>query len=1206
MAMKSGLKRIVQQLLALQIVAICTQPSLTAAPPRVPVDGFLNGVFPAATPNSNRDWKLEQAFPMGDGGGLVFDQPMGFVPVPNSASLYVWGKKGQVWLLEDGFSEDTKEIALDLRTVTTTSGESGLQAVALHPEFGEPGSPNRGYIYLIHTTRPGGPLPEPSFTQRWRLARYTVTDPDSSLLIDPDSESILIDQFTGGIHHGGALFFGPTDGFLYFSVGDGNRPDNIQQIDERLFSGIFRIDVNMDPALSHPIGKQPLHGSTANYYIPNDNPFVGVPGALGEFYALGLRNPFRVTVDHETGAMFAGEVGQSLVEEINRIVPGGNYQWSYREGDIVRSETPTPLIGSDQPPIHTFRHDVSNAIIGGYTYRGSAYADQLGGQYLFADFGSGIIYSLQDPQNDDVTVSILAELPMAPPPNTYGAAMAGFSEDHEGEIYVAQLDSNGKIFKLVENSNTAPSFPLLLSETGAFTDLHNFVTAPSLTPYEVNSPLWSDAAKKKRWMIIPNDGEPYQPTLEQAVWTPEYDWFFPAGTVFVKHFDLVVDERDPEVLRRLETRFLVLDNQGAAYGLTYRWRPDNNDADLVGVDGFTEEIEITDASGDTRLQTWDYPSRTQCMQCHTSQSGFVLGVNSRQLNLTVQCAETGADENQLIAWSEAGLIQPFTVQDLQETPALVAVEDAESLENKLRSYLDANCSHCHQPGGVRALFDARFDTPFVAQGLINGGTYEDTGNVLVVPGDPDNSFVHQRLGTLGGEQMPPIGKNIVHDEAVAMIRDYILQFSLDDQLADDWDQINLGTVYQEGFARQDNSTFELGSSGFLRQREDNIVFVHQELEGDFELIAKVDDPRLEGRNKIMLSGLMARENLDDDSAMFSVMATGAERPSVRVWGRQNQGDAIDTKVTATSLLRRYLRLTRNGNTLRGYYSSNGNSWTLAHAAGSFLQEGPLEVGLFLGGHTDDTKEINSVTFHEVSLIAATVSVTALDSVAVEDSTNDGVIEFVRSGPLDDTLVLDLSWTGSATNAVDVTELPTTLTFLPQESSKILTVNALADTDADPAERLVVTIEPDDRFTRVSPSAAVGIGEDVFLGWQSLWYSPSDLANEAVSGKLADTDKDGLNGWAEFFLGTSPVNSDANKVRTWFEDKHLHMRYPRSLHANAALGKVTASKFMNSWSDATVIELDSEVIGSQEWKTVRDSSSSDEEISRFLRLEITMP
>lgn len=1163
----------------------------------------MNNTFPSTSPGSSRPWRLQQAFPNGGVGGLVFDEPMGFVPVPNSPSLYVWGKNGDIWLLKDGFEEETKQVALDIRSKTVKNSEHGLQSIALHPEFGQTDSPNRGHVYAIYTTGLGGSSPNASYQARWRLVRFTVADPESSLVIDPASELILVEQYTRSIHHGGALFFGPLDRFLYFSVGDGDMISNSQQIDQRLFSGVFRIDVDSDPSRSHPIPKQPVHGSTAHYYIPNDNPFVDEPDALGEFFALGLRNPFRVTADKETGAIFAGDVGGNLFEEVNQIIPGGNYQWGYREGFQVRSAPPSPLVGTEQPPIHVLGRDLANAVIGGFTYRGSTYADELGGRYLFADHGSGMIYALEDPQGGNTNRVALAEMPPPPPTNLRGASVSGFSQDSEGELYVVQLDPNGKIFKLVKNDEEGPVFPALLSETGAFTDTANMEPAPFLVPYEVNSPLWSDGALKKRWIVMPNDGPPYQSTVEQAVWTQKYEWFFPFGTVFIKHFELPVNEGDPAVLRRLETRFLVIDGEGKAYGLTYRWRPDGSDADLVDVDGSEEEIDVITLGGQIRQQTWTYPSQNQCMQCHTPQSRYVLGANNRQLNRMVYYEGATEPQNQLIAWSNAGLIQTLTMTDLEMIPFLADLDDATTQEHRARSYLDVNCSHCHQPGGVRALFDARYDTPLVAQGFINGRSAEVSGDTLLVPGDPESSFMFHRLGLLGPGQMPPIAKNVVHEAAVALLNDYIHSVSMEDFLPDGWKQTNLGVTFQEGLARYSDGVFELGSAGFIRPGRDNVLFVHRAVVGDFELIAKVGHPRIRGNNNIVLAGLMARNSLAAGSPMYGLINTGDVRPGVRVWGREIENSTSGLAVTATNSSHQYLRLTRNGDTLRSYHSHNGTNWILANVASEYLDSGALEIGLFFGGHTDIVEELNSVTFDQVSFDATTVGVTALNVLAVLDS-SDGEFSFARSGPLDDALVLDLVWSGEAAGSSNGLDLPTTIMFGSGESSVSFTVAVPIDM-VNSAEKLTVTISSNDRFLLSDPSATIGMGSTAFDAWRALHFSPIELADPTVSGFHGNPDGDSYSNLLEYFLGTDPNLPSDGVITAWIEAGFFHLRYPRSLHVPDANGSVTAATTLVDplWSGATVSEVGSEIIGFQEWHTVRDLRPIANEDTIFLRLEV---
>ncbi len=182
--------------------------------------------------------------------------------------------------------------------------------------------------------------------------------------------------------------------------------------------------------------------------------------------------------------------------------------------------------------------------------------------------------------------------------------------------------------RLAGSSDEMP--PHLLSETGAFSDTAALAAAPALIPYEVNAPLWSDGARKQRWISIPNAGaaDGSDPAIG---FSPTGEWYFPLGTVVVKQFDLAIDDRDPTRVRRLETRFLVRGNDVQLFGLTYRWREDQKDAELLS-DGADEDIAIRTVDGGTLTQRWHYPSRSECMVCHNHTAGGILGVSTRQLN----------------------------------------------------------------------------------------------------------------------------------------------------------------------------------------------------------------------------------------------------------------------------------------------------------------------------------------------------------------------------------------------------------------------------------------------------------------------------------------------------------------------------------------------------------------------------------------------
>jgi uncharacterized repeat protein (TIGR03806 family) len=313
--------------------------------------------------------------------------------------------------------------------------------------------------------------------------------------------------------------------------------------------------------------------------------------------------------------------------------------------------------------------------------------------------------------------------------------------------------------------------PKLLSQTGAFIDTLNLIPSSALIPYTINVSFWSDSAAKSRWMAVPDDGA----SPQKIKFTPIGEWSFPKGTVFVKHFEMALDESHPDQKRRLETRLLVCDRTGRVYGVTYKWRPDNSDADLLATN-LIETLSIKTASG-TKTQKWYYPSRQDCRVCHTDLAGGVLGVKTRQINCDFRFPN-GTTDNQLRAWSHANLFDS-TLEDASPTKLarLAPSQDtSRSLEERARSHLDANCAQCHRPGGTVAYFDARFDTPLAKQGLLAGQVLIDEnidGAHVIAPNDPWRSIMLLRMTTLEGLKMPPLAHESLDEKGIALVRQWI-------------------------------------------------------------------------------------------------------------------------------------------------------------------------------------------------------------------------------------------------------------------------------------------------------------------------------------------------------------------------------------------------------------------------------------------------
>ena len=217
-----------------------------------------------------------------------------------------------------------------------------------------------------------------------------------------------------------------------------------------------------------------------------------------------------------------------------------------------------------------------------------------------------------------------------------------------------------------------------------------------------------------------------------------------------------------------------------AENLTYKWRDDNSEADLLP-GSLDEPISITTATG-TRNQVWSYPGRQDCLVCHNANAGHVLGLRTSQMNGTFAYPDPGTTDNQIRALAHIGMFaDPPAEEEVANLPKSVPLSDtAESPEMRVRSYLDANCAHCHRPNGVRANFDARFETPLDLQGLIRGPGNDNLGIAgakIIVPGDLSRSLLYQRDNRVGTGQMPPIAKNVIDTQYISILNQWIKSLS---------------------------------------------------------------------------------------------------------------------------------------------------------------------------------------------------------------------------------------------------------------------------------------------------------------------------------------------------------------------------------------------------------------------------------------------
>ncbi len=345
-------------------------------------------------------------------GGVKFSEPIQIVFAPGETGrAFVAERPGRIALIRDVFNP-TREVILDLSArVNLGTPDHGLLSIAFHPNFAQ-----NGYVYLWTSIWEGG-------ARFLRLLRFTV---DSGGSIDPATELTLISQPMGaGGHDGGTLLFG-ADGYLYLSIGDGDQGAIIpeitashQRIDRGFLGGVLRIDVDKRPGNLAP--NPHLGQSFANYAIPADNPFVGAtafngqpvdPAALRtEFWAVGLRNPFRMSFDGPTGELWVADVGLDAIEEVDIVTKGQNYGWDFLEGNLPGPRASSQPAGvTFAPPLWQYDHSQGDVCItGGMIYHGTR-QPAFRGQYLFADFLSGRIWALASPTSRPVQASQVSQI----------------------------------------------------------------------------------------------------------------------------------------------------------------------------------------------------------------------------------------------------------------------------------------------------------------------------------------------------------------------------------------------------------------------------------------------------------------------------------------------------------------------------------------------------------------------------------------------------------------------------------------------------------------------------------------------------------------------------------------------------------------------------------------------------------------------------
>ena len=698
---------------------------------------------------STDDWKMsENAF-----GNVRFNGPISISHAPDETdNIYVLERS--IGVTRFNVETRTKSSFLNLSSRIDDGGEGGILGLAFHPRYKE-----NGYIFVFYTLRTSNGSGNGFHT---RISRFT-SSLGSSPRVSTSTERVLISQFNqASNHNGGDIHFGP-DGYLYAALGDEGQANdslrNSQKIDKDFFAGIIRIDVD---ELEENLTPNPHPAFVGNYKIPKDNPYVGATSFNGqsvdpsevrtEFWAVGLRNPWRMSFDKTTGLLYTGDVGQGLREEINIIEKGGNYGWFFREG-FVGGPASSPIRDFINP-IHDYRHGSAStqgrSVTGGLVYRGDNYPE-LFGKYIFGDYVSGNIWALESDGSRR----------RVPSDHLVGGVrnISSFNYDPTNGDILGTALTRGIIVRLERDENSAaPEIPEKLSETGIFSSTEDLVTAEGVVNYKLNHPFWSDNALKTRWVVLPRGTSKVDLDGRDGLGR------FPARTVFVKHFELELEEGNPESRTRLETRIIYKTNT-YVYGLTYKWDQDQKDATLVDATG-EEEIYTVTKDGESTEQLWTFPSRAACLHCHSRASGGVLGFSKGQL----------ARDSQLSDFEKGEIVSFLKPREFDRRIVGLDAPDA-NINEKAASYLHVNCAPCHQPGGPAVGdWDARISTPLWKKKLLFGQIVRQENpneSFVLEPGQPEKSAIIGRLTSQGPGKMPPIGSHVIDQRAVDLLSEWI-------------------------------------------------------------------------------------------------------------------------------------------------------------------------------------------------------------------------------------------------------------------------------------------------------------------------------------------------------------------------------------------------------------------------------------------------
>jgi uncharacterized repeat protein (TIGR03806 family) len=735
---------------------------------RQPFGGANRGLFSGGMGGPAGAPMLRRAF-----ANVRVQQPTAIGAVPGTNQMYVVQQAGRVITFENRDDATASTTMLDIATRIGQGGanERGLLNLAFDKDFA-----TNGFFYVYYTGGQGQNTNFPAF-----LDRYQATSRDP-LMAPASTRCQILTVTQPQSNHNGVGMFVDKDGFLYVSFGDGggandrgagHAPEGNGQNLNTLLGKLIRIKVNTTPGnCTYSTAGNPF--SNAAGTAPTRS---GVPR---EIFAIGLRHPYRMTQDRQTGDVWIGDVGQNAREEvdfmsraqIDRVLAGGgapNFGWPCREGAIAGPIVTASCDAANEriDPVFDYVEGNNASVIGGFLYRGNA-LPQLKGKYIYARYGMQQLNMVTPNPAGGRATSEMMLFSTA----TLGGRIWSIGEDADGELY-AVFGAANQISKLVPTgaATDAGTVPARLSQTGLFSDTRALTLARGVVPYDVNAKLFSENLEKVRAFAIP-DGS-------KISFDAKGRFDMPVGSVVLKHFE----EADG---KRIETRILAR-TADIWRSFTYEWLADQSDAMLVPETGKT--IRLSNG------QMYDLPSSADCQACHnrgmSDTPKQIIGLQARQMNFEMlyerdpNTGGKGMRANQLQALNQAG----FFNTDIGD-PARLGLfpknppENLANLSNAdvnlaARSFMESNCAICHRPGGgTPTPIDLQFDTANAATMIFNeppGEGFVDGAMLTVASRNPNNSVLLKRmLRTVPADQgMPPISHRQMDKAAVELITRWI-------------------------------------------------------------------------------------------------------------------------------------------------------------------------------------------------------------------------------------------------------------------------------------------------------------------------------------------------------------------------------------------------------------------------------------------------